>query len=473
MKKTFFLLTLICFSLQAFSAETYRLSPEEAVEIALKNNLDLKTSEIALRTKQRNKRQVYNQLMPSLSTGVTLSRSNLNPGESMRKMFSSESGSSGGTTSMVPSSVYPDWTASFQVNGTFSLNGSFFTAIETVQNDYIAGLITYEDAKATLSKNIKQAYFDLIYLGENVNLIRESLEMAEKRYRQAQRNYNSGLVPDVDLLQAQVSMENVRPQLLQAQNTYDTSLLQFKINLGLNIEDIIELDDSVLDAADALQIELDATNLSNQYLNDRYDIQSIRANIDLLQANKKSTMAAAMSPTFSVSAGYLPRIGIFGSDVADADKNAQYKDWLDSGSFSISLSIPIDTLIPGTRTYTQAAEIQDSIDSMKVTLENAIRLADLEIRSLVMNIDNAREQLEVLQSSVTLAETVYQRYSDGYRLGTVEILDFENVENQLNQARLNLVSGKVTLAKALMDLEYALNRSLSEIRENDIEEIEQ
>ena len=228
-----------------------------------------------------------------------------------------------------------------------------------------------------------------------------------------------------------------------------------------------------MDAADALQIELDATNLSNQYLNDRYDIQSIRANIDLLQANKKSTMAAAMSPTFSVSAGYLPRIGIFGSDVADADKNAQYKDWLDSGSFSISLAIPIDTLIPGTRIYTQAAEIQDSIDSMKVTLENAIRLADLEIRSLVMNIDNAREQLEVLQSSVTLAETVYQRYSDGYRLGTVEILDFENVENQLNQARLNLVSGKVTLAKALMDLEYALNRSLSEIRENDIEEIEQ
>ena len=159
--------------------------------------------------------------------------------------------------------------------------------------------------------------------------------------------------------------------------------------------------------------------------------------------------------------------------MADADKNAQYKDWLDSGSFSISLSVPIDTLIPGTKTYTQAAEIQDSIDSMKVTLENAIRLADLEIRSLVMNIDNAREQLEVLQSSVTLAETVYQRYADGYRLGTVEILDFENVENQLNQARLNLVSGKVTLAKALMDLEYALNRSLSEIREDDIEEIEQ
>ena len=297
--------------------------------------------------------------------------------------------------------------------------------------------------------------------------------MAEKRYRQAQRNYNSGLVPDVDLLQAQVSMENVRPQLLQAQNTYDTSLLQFKINLGLNIEDTVVLDNFVLDAADEMQIELDAANLSNQYLNDRYDIQSIRANIDLLQSNKKSAMVSAMSPTFSVSAGYLPRIGIFGSDVADADKNAQYKDWLDSGSFSISLSVPIDTLIPGTKTYTQAAEIQDSIDSMKVTLENAIRLADLEIRSLVMNIDNAREQLEVLQSSVTLAETVYQRYADGYRLGTVEILDFENVENQLNQARLNLVSGKVTLAKALMDLEYALNRSLSEIRENDIEEIEQ
>lgn len=186
-------------------------------------------------------------------------------------------------------------------------------------------------------------------------------------------------------------------------------------------------------------------------------------------------MAAAMSPTVSVSAGYLPRIGIFGSDVSDSEKNAQYKDWLDSGSITFGLSIPIDTLIPGTSTYTKAAEIQDSIDSMQVSLENAIRFADLEIKSIVMSIENAREQLEVYQSSVNLAQTVYNRYSDGYRLGTVEILDFENVENQLNQAKLNLVSGKVTLAKALADLEYALNRSLREINNNNntVKEIEE
>ena len=128
MKKAFIFLISAVLSAPAFPAETYRLTPEEAVEIALKNNLDLKTSEIALRTKQRNKRQVYNQLMPSLSAGVALSRSNLNPGENMRKMFSSGS-SSGGASSMIPSTVYPDWTASFQVNGTFALNGAFFTAV--------------------------------------------------------------------------------------------------------------------------------------------------------------------------------------------------------------------------------------------------------------------------------------------------------------------------------------------------------
>ena len=463
---------LLLFSTAVF-AENYDLSLEEAVEIALKNNLELKTSEISLQTKLRNKKQVYNQLMPTLSAGVSVSRSNLNPGETYKKMFSSGSGSGG--ASPIPSSVYPDWSATFQLNGTFALNGAFFTAIETVRNDYTAGLISYEDARSSLSKSIKQAYFDLVYLEENVQLLRESLQLAEKRYLQAQRNYNSGLVPDVDLLQAQVSMENVRPQLLQAQNNYDTAVMQFKINLGLNLEDTVALDSRVLDDADNLQIELDAAQLANEYLNDRYDIQSIRANIDLLKSSKKSTMAAAMSPTVSVSAGYLPRIGIFGSDVSDSEKNAQYKDWLDSGSITFGLSIPIDTLIPGTSTYTKAAEIQDSIDSMQVSLENAIRFADLEIKSIVMSIENAREQLEVYQSSVNLAQTVYNRYSDGYRLGTVEILDFENVENQLNQAKLNLVSGKVTLAKALADLEYALNRSLREINNNNntVKEIEE
>lgn len=467
MKKKWSIVSFLIFFSATVFAESYELSPEEAVDIALKNNLSLKTSEIALKTKLRNKKQVYNQLMPSLSAGVAISRSNLNPGETYKKMFSSSgsSDSGGGMGSFAGMSVYPDWSAAFQLNGTFVLNGAFFTSIETVKKDYEAGLISYEDAKSALAKNIKQAYYDLVYLEENVKLLEDSFEMARKRYQQAQKNFDTGLVPDVDLLQAQVSMENVRPQLLRAQNSYNTALMQFKINLGLEIEDTVLLKGEFLNNADALQIELDAAKLSNECLNDRYDIQTIRAQIELLKSNKKTALAGAMSPTFSLSAGYQPRIGLFGSDVEDDKKNAQYKDWLDSGSVTFSLSIPIDTLIPGTSTYTKAAELQDNIDSMQISLENAIRFADLEIQSIVMNITNAREQLEVLLSAVNLAETVYARYAEGYRLGTVEILDFENVENQLNQARLNLVSGRVTLAKALTDLEYALNRSLSEIQE--------
>lgn len=456
MKRRIVTFCFLLVSFSVFSAENYDLSLEEAVDIALKNNLSLKSSEIALKTKLRNKKQVYNQLMPSLTAGVAVNRPNLNPGENMKKMF-------GGDSPIMPTSVYPDWTATFQINGALSLNGALFGAIANVKDDYECGLISYEDAKMTLAKNVKQAYFDLIYIEENVKLIQESFEMAEKRYQQAQKNYRSGLVPDVDLLQAQVSMENVRPQLIQAQNAFQTALLQFKINLGLEIEDTIELDSTVLDWGEGIQIELDATQLSNQFINNRYDIQSIRANIELLKSSKKTSLLSSMSPTLTISAGYIPTIGIFKSGVDDSKKSAQYKDWNDSGNVSFSLSIPVSSYIPGTAAYTKAAEIQDSIDSMHINLENSIRYADLEIKSLVMNIQSAQEQLEVLNSSVKLAQTVYQRYSDGYRLGTVEILDLENVESQLNQAKLNLISGKVTLSKALTDLEYAINHSLKEI----------
>ena len=58
MKNKLYVVSFLLFFSTAIFAESYELSPDDAVNIALKNNLELKTSEINLKTKLRNKKRL-------------------------------------------------------------------------------------------------------------------------------------------------------------------------------------------------------------------------------------------------------------------------------------------------------------------------------------------------------------------------------------------------------------------------------
>ncbi|MDR1837691.1 MAG: TolC family protein, partial [Treponema sp.] len=70
-------LMLLCTTLPAQeAAQPMRLSPDEAVELALKNNLSLESSRTSLDTRRRASQYSWNQFIPNVTVAGVLSRDN-------------------------------------------------------------------------------------------------------------------------------------------------------------------------------------------------------------------------------------------------------------------------------------------------------------------------------------------------------------------------------------------------------------
>ncbi len=103
---------------------------------------------------------------------------------------------------------------------------------------------------------------------------------------------------------------------------------------------------------------------------------------------------------------------------------------------------------------------------METELASALQLAELEIRSFVMEIEKSAKKIEALRLNESLAQRAFELAEEGYNAGTVELLTFESASDDYQKARLDVLSEKFNYQSALLDLEYAVNSSLEAINEN-------
>ena len=147
------------------------------------------------------------------------------------------------------------------------------------------GLIGYEDAKNQLKRDVKKSFYSLLVLEESLKLLENNIKTAEKSYRQADINYNNGLVSELDKLQAQVTLESLRPDYVEASNNYNMSILAFKEMIGLETEDEIKLE-GVIEPG---HYNIDKYELIFTSLTGRFDIQELVYQIKLLETDLSSS----------------------------------------------------------------------------------------------------------------------------------------------------------------------------------------
>ena len=127
------------------------------------------------------------------------------------------------------------------------------------------------------------------------------------------------------------------------------------------------------------------------------------------------------------------------------------------------VSLPLNGFIPGSSENLDIRDAERSIEQARLSLKDAIEGAEQDIRSLLMELDGYRENMEITGLSVELAGKTYEMTEEAYRLGTREILDVEDAQNKLLAANQDLLSSRYNYLSGLLDLEYALNASLDEI----------
>jgi outer membrane protein TolC len=309
---------------------------------------------------------------------------------------------------------------------------------------YRQGLLNYENARRQLEIRITKTFYNLLASRENISHLEESLDLAEKQLEKNRVARANGLASELTWQQSRLSTETARYNLNYARGNYLAALEEFLAELGMDFTADIIPEGEISVALPKLESEV----LIREYLPLRPDIRSQKQTIERLELSQKQSALSSRSPNVDISTSWR----------AGPQNNTGYSGNLtDSLSGSLTLRVPIDPWIPGTRSNQTLRAASAEVEKARLDLESTEAQARSQIRSLVVNLENSWQGLEIALLQEELALRTYELSEDGFRNGAVEFLAYEKTRGDLNDARFRRLQAELNYQNLILDLAAALN----------------
>ncbi|MBD5447822.1 MAG: TolC family protein [Treponema sp.] len=438
---------------QATEPEKVTLTVDQAVEYALQNSRTLKSAQIDLEMKDRAAKYGWNVLLPSLNVTGTMSRSNeYNPSNMLMNPTKSN---------------FDDeeerWNAIGGVSFGWNFSAAMIQQIRASKAAFEGGKISWEQSQIDTTMQIRKFFYGLLLQQENLKIQQTTLENSRQRASQAQTNYRNGIVPEISYLQAEVTYQNLIPDMEQKER----ELAQSFDMLGFLIGFPVGTDFELVGEIEPTYIEANSDDLLARYGGSNLDILSLQSNIDQLKlgisAGNLGTWIPALSVNFALQPAYIGDKGAwhFWGDLGKDEK------WYDSGSLSLTLAWNIANMLPWSKNQQGIADNKAKLKQAELAMETMRENQKMEVRKAVDTLNQAREQIDAMGRTVTLAQRAYEMSARSYRNGTMELLDLRDAEKSLNDAKFGQLNQKYNYICALMDLEKALGVVLSDLQQSE------
>lgn len=416
------------------------LTEDQAVEYALQNSGSLELAAMDLAMQARADKNGWNGLLPTVQVSATLNRSNqVSP--SLSSIMSS-----------------PNVSFVGGVSASWNFNPALITNIDLAHRQYEAGLITYEEQKQQTILNVRKMFYGLLLQQESLAMQRESLKNTEARVTQAEENFKAGYVPELTVLQAQTSYDNAVSGFQKQEQSFVQQKRTFAMLLGLPVDEELTLEGEI--GMDFYDIDT-ATSLNS--LDSRFDIAKLGKQAEVLKTQEKALKMQINVPTISLSASYQPMVMDITKDWGGdfyTNPMGSSPNYMDNGSMSVTVAMNLTNLLPWSSARQGLKDLQDNISKL-ATSELVLReSATVEILNLLTTLEQSRLAIENSERSITLAQKAYDLTEESYRYGSTELLDVRDAQLQLDQAKLGRLSDQYTYLSALLDLEYAIQRSI-------------
>ena len=403
------------------------LTIDDAVNLALQNNIEIKQSIMDLELLETKNKYSWNSVSPSISASGGLNGSTpLDGGDS---------------------SLSYSLGASLRL----SLTPALRTSMKKALLDYQAGKATLEATKRKIELSIRKTFYSLIYFNDNIENQQRSLETAKQTYESNKIKYQQGRLAELQLLNSQYNYEKKIPDIENLKRTYQNNIDNFKLLLGLGLDDEIILEGKLEDAVD---VKLDEATLQSSLalIDENASIKSLKQQIatteNSILASKFSTYAPSI--TFSVSESTT------GSSKANPMTGKDAWEPSSSLSYGVSVNIPLDGFFPWSSGKLNIQTVEENLAKLKMTLEQTRTQTTLTVKNSYNSILQNITQLELLEKSEELTKKTYEMTRNAYNMGSTDLLSLQQAEDNLYMARYNVQNQKYTILTSILTLEDTL-----------------
>ncbi len=310
-----------------------------------------------------------------------------------------------------------------------------------------AAQFSYKDAREVVVLAVGNSYLQAIAASARVETAEAQVKSAQALFDKASDQQKAGLNPAIDTLRAQVELQSRQQQLIVARNDLAKSNLNVARIIGLPPgQPFILTEKAPFQALAPLPLD---TYLQRAY-SGRSDYQAAIAQVRSAELMRRAA-----------SAGHYPSVGL-DANLGDIGVTPSQSN----GTWQVDgvINIPI---FAGNRVHADVLEADAQLRQVRSQLGDLRGKIDYQVRTALLDLDAAAQQVEVARSSVELAEEALTQSQDRFTAGVADNLEVVQAQEAVASAHENYIESlyahnlaKVELAYAIGDAEHGVKQYL-------------
>ena len=414
----------------AASENPIPLSLGDAIDRGLKANLGLLTSEQSSLEVRAQRYRALSALLPNVTgqAGETVQQINL---QALGFLVTVP-----GFT--IPAIIGPYSYQSATANATLPLfNWTSISNFRASREEQKAAVLSVKNARDLVTQAVGVAYLQITADTARIAATKAEIDADNAVYLNAVHRHDAGTAIAIDVLRSQVQLKQRQQSLVAQSNQLDKDKLSLARIIGLPIgQDFTVADPTPAFPLAALSLK---EALAKAYDN-RPDFQAAKARVLAAQFSLRAAKAERY-PTLQAE-------GFYG-----AEGLHEFSD--SHGVFQMTGSIQFN-IFDGGRIKADILENTAELRNRRNEMENLRGQIDYDVRSALLDLKSAADQLDVAKTNIQLAGDSLKQARDRFTAGitnTVEVVQAQQIvadaNDSLVSAQFQYNVAKVSLARAL------------------------
>lgn len=261
------------------------------------------------------------------------------------------------------------------------------------------------------------AYDGVLLALSHLQVIDQSISLAEAHLRLVTERFQAGFVVKSDLLRAQVRLLDLKQKRYAAESRVSVAGAALNAAMGEPVERRYVLTDDLV-----------MTSCRTHAMAD-WIAMALAHRPELLQLDKQETIAR--KEIDKQRAAHLPSLSLFGNYDINSER-------LDDSAESYTVGAMVEVaLFSGFRDMSRTREARAAVEEVGARRRDLIAGIEVETRQAFYETCSAKERVGVAESAVSLAEENRRIVSDRYQNGLLTIVELLDAETALQEAGTN------------------------------------
>ncbi|HEX2846964.1 MAG TPA: TolC family protein [Chitinophagaceae bacterium] len=414
---TFFLLLAGIATAQDNTQLPSKWTLEDCINYAKENNIQINTLKLSSDAAKLDWQQSKNNRLPNVNGTISQSLVNSNNADPVIGGFQTQA----------------NFSSNYGINSSMTIyNGGY------LNNDIRSKSLSLESANLSVQEttnnitlSITQAFLNILLAKENITYLKQVLATSEAQLKQSQQRFDAGSISKKDLLQFQSQLASDNYNLVTANNSYQTNIVNLKQLLQLPASYQMEVAEPA--SVEPQQAVVSLNEAMSAAQETRPEVKNGEVGVGIAEAELAKTKAGRL-PTVSLGAN-------LSSGFSD-NRDAKYFSQLNNNfyqSLGATIAVPI---FSRKLNKTNIAKSKIAIEQAKLDLLNTKTVLNQQVEQAYTNLRNAQAQFVAAQTQLKAAEESYYITDEQLKLGAVNAVDVMTQRNTYVQALQSFVQAK-------------------------------